>query len=221
MLLTSGNTVVRDYEYDAYGKERGISPADDNPFRYSGEYFDSETGFIYLRARYYSPSIGRFISEDTHWNVENCIYGDSETGNRHTTPDIGAIVQASNLSTYCMGNPVMYVDKDGNVAVVASTALLALGKAIVVTGIGCAIISIAKLTKKQIDELAQRVSYTGNVSPSSGIDWGKDENGKHHVLNGSRDSANAHGPIWKKFGIDPNNNGGWGETFANIKRSGR
>ena len=130
MLLTSGNTVVRDYEYDAYGKERGISPADDNPFRYSGEYFDSETGFIYLRARYYSPSIGRFISEDTHWNVENCIYGDSETGNRHTTPDIGAIVQASNLSTYCMGNPVMYVDKDGNVAVVASTALLALGKAI-------------------------------------------------------------------------------------------
>ena len=71
----------------------------------------------------------------------------------------------------------------------------------VVTGIGCAVISIAKLTKKQIDELAQRVSYTRNVSPSSGIDWGKDKNGKHHVLNGSRDSANAHGPIWKNIGL--------------------
>ena len=66
VLLTNGNTVVRDYEYDAYGKEKGGSSADENPFRYSGEYFDSETGFIYLRNRYYDPSSARFISEDTH-----------------------------------------------------------------------------------------------------------------------------------------------------------
>ena len=214
------------YDYNAYGAEdEDYNPfrrmfgkkSVHNPFRYTGEYTDSETGLVYLRNRMYDPETGRFISEDTHWNVENCIYGDSETGNRPTTPDIGEIIQSSNLSAYCMGNPIMYVDKDGNVAVVASTALLALGKAIVVTGIGCAVISIAKLTKKQIDELAQRVSYTGNVSPSSGIDWGKDENGKHHVLNGSRDSANAHGPIWKKFGIDPNNNGGWGKLLPILK----
>ena len=214
------------YDYNAYGAEdEDYNPfrrmfgkkSVHNPFRYTGEYTDSETGLVYLRNRMYDPETGRFISEDTHWNVENCIYGDSETGNRPTTPDIGAIIQSSNLSAYCMGNPIMYVDKDGNVAVVASTALLALGKAIVVTGIGCAVISIAKLTKKQIDELAQCVSYTGNVSPSSGIDWGKDENGKHHVLNGSRDSANAHGPIWKKFGIDPNNNGGWGKLLPILK----
>ena len=38
--------------------------ADTNPFRYCGEYFDEETGFVYLRARYYSPDIGRFVSED-------------------------------------------------------------------------------------------------------------------------------------------------------------
>ena len=37
---------------------------DTNPFRYCGEYFDIETGFIYLRARYYDPTLGRFISED-------------------------------------------------------------------------------------------------------------------------------------------------------------
>ena len=122
VLLTNGNTVVRDYEYDAYGKERGISPADENPFRYSGEYFDSETGFIYLRNRYYDPSSARFISEDTHWNVENCIYGDSETGNRPTTPNIGAIIQSSNLSAYCMGNPIMYVDYEGEFVI--STALI-------------------------------------------------------------------------------------------------
>jgi len=33
-------------------------------FRYCGEYFDEETGLIYLRNRYYDPSIGRFITED-------------------------------------------------------------------------------------------------------------------------------------------------------------
>lgn len=35
-----------------------------NPFRYCGEYYDEESGLIYLRNRYYDPSIGRFITED-------------------------------------------------------------------------------------------------------------------------------------------------------------
>ena len=35
-------------------------------FRYCGEYFDKETGTIYLRARYYDPETGRFITEDSY-----------------------------------------------------------------------------------------------------------------------------------------------------------
>lgn len=35
-----------------------------NPFLYTGRDYDSETGLQYYRARYYSPSIGRFLSED-------------------------------------------------------------------------------------------------------------------------------------------------------------
>ena len=42
----------------------GIYVEDSNPFRYCAEYYDSETEFIYLRARYYSPDSQRFISED-------------------------------------------------------------------------------------------------------------------------------------------------------------
>ena len=34
------------------------------PFGYRGEYTDAETGYVYLRARYYDPEMGRFISED-------------------------------------------------------------------------------------------------------------------------------------------------------------
>ena len=52
------------YAYDAFGNilENGVTGY--NPFRYNGEYCDEETGMIYLRARYYDSSIGRFITED-------------------------------------------------------------------------------------------------------------------------------------------------------------
>ena len=43
---------------------RDETALDDNPFRYAGEYQDLSSGLIYLRNRYYDPSIGRFISED-------------------------------------------------------------------------------------------------------------------------------------------------------------
>ncbi|MEA4848960.1 MAG: hypothetical protein VB106_17135, partial [Clostridiaceae bacterium] len=57
--------VLEDYEYDPYGNELTETPKFGvgycwqasqvtyygNPFRYCGEYFDKETGRIYLRAR--------------------------------------------------------------------------------------------------------------------------------------------------------------------------
>lgn len=35
-----------------------------NPFQYTAREFDSETSLYYYRARYYDPTVGRFISED-------------------------------------------------------------------------------------------------------------------------------------------------------------
>ena len=64
----SGNT--QEYYYDAYGvaiKTYGVTDTGtitDNPFRYAGEYYDAESGFIYLRNRYYDPKQRRFITED-------------------------------------------------------------------------------------------------------------------------------------------------------------
>ena len=52
-LLQNG-AVVKTYDYDAYGKEKNIDQTDTNPFRYCGEYFDTEIGSIYLRNRYYA-----------------------------------------------------------------------------------------------------------------------------------------------------------------------
>ena len=36
----------------------------DCPFRYQGQYEDSETGLYYNRFRYYSPDEGMYISQD-------------------------------------------------------------------------------------------------------------------------------------------------------------
>ena len=50
--------------YDAFGNLRSVTGETYNPFRYCGEYMDAESGLIYLRNRYYDPSVGRFITED-------------------------------------------------------------------------------------------------------------------------------------------------------------
>ena len=87
---------------------------DTNPFRYCGEYFDAETGFVYLRNRYYDPSLGRFISEDPHWNVSNMIYGDKQyKEDEIKIPDMSAIMQNNNLYIYCISNPIQYKDPSG------------------------------------------------------------------------------------------------------------
>ena len=41
------------------GNEQNPTETDSNPFRYCGEYFDGETGSIYLRARYAEQSANK------------------------------------------------------------------------------------------------------------------------------------------------------------------
>ena len=63
LTVTCGN-IIKVYKYDTFGNEKNPDPSDTNPFRYCSEYFDRETGTIYLRARYYDKNVMRFISED-------------------------------------------------------------------------------------------------------------------------------------------------------------
>jgi len=55
------------YEYGPYGEViRASGPTNQttNPFRFATKYWDSETDLVYFGQRYYSPSLGRFISPD-------------------------------------------------------------------------------------------------------------------------------------------------------------
>ncbi len=65
-LTDENGKVVKAYEYDSFGNEVKPDNKDDNPFRYCGEYYDKETEEIYLRARYYQPVVGRFLTRDTY-----------------------------------------------------------------------------------------------------------------------------------------------------------
>ena len=133
-LVSDSGTVTHKYDYDAFGVEKKPDPLDGNPFRYCGEYYDGETKTYYLRARYYDPNIGRFTQRDTHWTTANSIYGDNpqKINEREDklglksysyAPQITAVMQSGNLYVYGVGNPVAYVDRDGNIAFLVITAL--------------------------------------------------------------------------------------------------
>ena len=94
-LLDESGNVTKTYEYDSFGNEVKPEKKDENPYRYCGEYYDKETEEVYLRARYYEPSVGRFITRDTY------------TGESDEPLSL-------HLYTYCENDGVNYVDCDGN-----------------------------------------------------------------------------------------------------------
>ena len=64
-MLTNGAGAITDsYDYDAYGNANGAAGSTENPYRYSGQRLDADSGLYQLRARYYDPAVGRFISRD-------------------------------------------------------------------------------------------------------------------------------------------------------------
>jgi RHS repeat-associated protein len=52
------------YVYDSFGNTSSTTGTFVQPFRYAGREFDTETGLMYYRARYYDAKDGRFLSED-------------------------------------------------------------------------------------------------------------------------------------------------------------
>jgi RHS repeat-associated protein len=70
-LMTDNNgAIVVEYDYDAYGNlTRKVGNAD-NSYLFAGEQFDEAVDGYYLRARYYDPAIGRFVSRDYFMGFE-------------------------------------------------------------------------------------------------------------------------------------------------------
>nr|WP_174248212.1 RHS repeat-associated core domain-containing protein [Pseudomonas chlororaphis] len=64
-LTAYSGEIMWSAKYRAYGNLAALDVCEiDNPLRFQGQYFDTETGLHYNRYRYYNPSSGRFLTPD-------------------------------------------------------------------------------------------------------------------------------------------------------------
>jgi RHS repeat-associated protein len=98
--LSSAAGVPTDaYEFDAFGNETNSAGSTPNNYLYRGEQWDPDLGLYYLRARYYNPLTGRFVSVD------------SEAG------------EGQRRYQYAASDPVNGMDPSGNEAIIEFSLL--------------------------------------------------------------------------------------------------
>ena len=138
----------------------------DQPFRYRGYVYDTETGWYYLQSRYYNPETCRFISADVLLSTGQGVLG-------------------YNSFAYCLNNPVNRVDPSGYssfwdnlknaltvaavvaiaVAAVALTAVAVIGTGgmvLALVGGGVAAAGVAAVN------IGQNIAYSNNISQRNG-----------------------------------------------------
>ncbi len=179
----SGNIVVS-YGYDAWGV--GPTPTgnivtgsgeplkDANPFRYSGYQYDAETGLYYLKARYYSPGLGRFLTMD---------------------PVIGV-----NRYAYAANNPVNLVDPNGNSPIalyfIPGVGLVLLG-ATAVVGVGYLAIKAGTWAGDKLAE--EYIEFSKKNKPINLPSWKKVALDMQHILSGHSAGGQRGGPNKDRF----------------------
>ena len=88
-LTNTAGAIQTGYAYDPYGNVTASGTANSNPYQYTGRENDG-TGLYYYRARYYAPTMARFVSEDP-----------------------SGFVAGQNVYEYVKGNPVNWTDPSG------------------------------------------------------------------------------------------------------------
>ena len=95
--LANGSTVSYARAYDPYGVVTSTLGSSQSAYGYTGEYSGNYNQLLYLRARFYAPGMGRFLTRDT-WNGD---YQDPLTLNQWN---------------YTSSNPINYTDPSGHLA---------------------------------------------------------------------------------------------------------
>ncbi len=102
-LTDNSQTITDNYNYDAYGVLLNQIGTTENNYLYTGEQYDPNMGFYYLRARYMNPAIGRFTSMDTN------------------AGSVGTPISL-NKYVYANANPITYTDPSGYVSLAEFSA---------------------------------------------------------------------------------------------------
>jgi RHS repeat-associated protein len=90
-LADSAGSLQTSYTYEPFGKATSTGAASTNGFQFTGRENDGATGLYFYRARYYSPTFQRFVSEDP----------------------IGYASRDANLYTYVGNSPNNFTDSLG------------------------------------------------------------------------------------------------------------
>jgi len=138
-LTDSQGEVTDTYTYEAFGMLIERTGNTINEYLYTGEQYDPNIGFYYLRARYMNPSIGRFVTMD---------------------PFEGVIQDPYSLHKYLYAhaNPVMNIDPSGEF--ILSGIISALQSIWIRT----ANIRSAMYTYYKTNETLQQIKLTMNVT---------------------------------------------------------
>jgi RHS repeat-associated protein len=108
LLTDAAGAEAATYDYDAFGKPIGETGAVANDYRYAGELTDANTGFVYLRARWYQPETGRFTTVDPR----DGLAFDPQSFHRYT---------------YAHANPVMNRDPSGEFTLAGVSISISIG----------------------------------------------------------------------------------------------
>ncbi len=114
LITGSTGTVEGAYTYGVYGNKTGSSGVATTPLGYDAQYTNSDTGFIYLRARVYDPATAQFTSADPfdEWTHEPYTYvGDNPLnyGDPRGLFPWGALVEGLGVGASCLLGPEVCV----------------------------------------------------------------------------------------------------------------
>ena len=142
-LADTAGAITNRYTFDAVGTTIAASGAIPSSHLYRGERFDAETGLYHLRARYYSPSQGMFVSRDPHAGSLD----DPTTLHRYL---------------YARGDPMNFVDPTG---LFADYSLASLAGALTIISITADVVSFGATIVGAQDV----ATIAGTISLLSGI----------------------------------------------------
>ena len=99
-LIDDTQTMTDTFTYWPYGEIMAQTGTTDTPFTFCGPrgyYYDSISALNYVRARYFTSALGKWMTVDPRWPHYTNAYG------------------------YCLNNPLIFADPSGRYPVVAMT----------------------------------------------------------------------------------------------------
>jgi RHS repeat-associated protein len=180
-LLNTTGQVTGGYSYTSYGQATHTGTAT-TPLQFTGQYTDSESSLLYLRARYYDPVTAQFLTVDPLVGQTNAPYGYTGDNPLNATDPTGLCGWA------CWSIEIL-----GNIAIGAQDA----GEEWFTGGVASVAIPGENIAEEAaIYELAH--GSDGNWIAGSDSDWSTPKGVKPGWQ--SRPANNSKGTVWQRPG---------------------